>query len=407
MQIEPEHWPAISALLDDALALPVALRPAWLDAMPDSTHRATLERLLVNHARLETADFLNTFPRLALADEGEDAGPQQATADNVGPYRLLYELGRGGMGTVWLAERSDGSLKRPVALKLPHQGLATSLFAERLSRERDILASLSHPNIARLYDAGVTAEGQPFLALEYVQGNTLTEHCDAAQLDLGARIVLFHQVLAAVQYAHAHLVIHRDIKASNVLVDEQGQVRLLDFGIAKLMSDGRASETELTHHWGRALTLDFASPEQISGQTLNTSSDNYLDARRMEAIVVHAWRCAIPTSEGLARPNQERNAAMRNGHLRRHEQQLHCCARGAPSVRVCAAEYYGTRSSLGTAGMPFSGWRGDCMGKGRDTGSTAGWQVTGMTPNQRLGHEQLSNSDQLLERGLRRPRTVE
>lgn len=275
MQIEPEHWPAVSALLDEALVLPATLRRAWLAAMPDNTHRATLERLLVNHARVETADFLNTFPHLALADEAEDSDPQQATADNVGPYRLLHELGRGGMGTVWLAERSDGSLKRPVALKLPHPGLATSVFAERLARERDILASLSHPNIARLYDAGVTGEGQPFLALEYVQGKNLIEHCDTLRLGLRGRIQLFQQVLAAVQHAHAHLVIHRDIKPSNVLVDEHGQVRLLDFGIAKLMSDGRASETELTHHWGRALTLDFASPEQIGGQTLNTSSDIY------------------------------------------------------------------------------------------------------------------------------------
>ena len=275
MKFPTQDWPAISALLDEALELPPEHRDRWLDALPEAArvHRDTLSQLLADHAHVETQDFLHTLPKL-----GEEAADPSATVGverSIGPYRLLRVLGRGGMGTVWLAERSDGQLKRCVALKLPHVGLPDARLVERFARERDILASLAHPHIARLYDAGVADEGQPFLALEYVEGEPFAKYCDAHQLGLTQRIRLFLQVLAAVQYAHAHLVVHRDIKPSNVMVTSDGQVRLLDFGIAKLMIDGVAKETELTQLGGRALTLDYASPEQIGGQAITTASDLY------------------------------------------------------------------------------------------------------------------------------------
>ena len=276
MKFAPHDWPVISALFDEALDLPAWRRRGWLDELPEDSrvHRHTLEQLLADHASVETNEFLHSLPRVGVSAEPAEAAAD-TTERSVGPYRLLRELGRGGMGSVWLAERADGLLKRQVALKLPHPGLATRAFAERLARERDFLAALSHPHIARLYDAGVTAEGQPYIALAYVQGHTLIEHCRANPLSVHERIVLFQQVLDAVQYAHAHLVIHRDLKPSNVLVDEQGQVHLLDFGIAKLLVDGQAQATELTLDAGQALTPDYASPEQIAGDAVSTASDVY------------------------------------------------------------------------------------------------------------------------------------
>jgi eukaryotic-like serine/threonine-protein kinase len=190
-----------------------------------------------------------------------------------GPYRLIKALGRGGMGEVWLADRTDGFLKRPVALKLPYAGLLASHFAERLYRERDILAALVHPGIARLYDAGVDEGGRPYLALEFVEGTNLTAYCDERKLSVEDRLALFLQILNAVQHAHSRLVIHRDLKPSNILVTAEGEIKLLDFGIAKLMREGEAPETELTQLGGRALTLKYASPEQISGQPVTTASD--------------------------------------------------------------------------------------------------------------------------------------
>ena len=276
MKIDPRDWPAISALFDQALDMPAPQRRRWLEELPQGqrAHRHTLELLLADHAAVETQNFLHTLPKVGVVDEPVDDAPDDAER-TVGPYRLLRELGRGGMGTVWLAERVDGVLKRRVALKLPHPGLATRTFGERLARERDILASLAHAHIARLYDAGVTAQGQPYIALAYVEGQTLVEHCEARRLGLRERIALFQQVLEAVQYAHAHLVIHRDLKPSNVLVDDQGQVQLLDFGIAKLLVDGQAEATELTLDAGQALTPDYASPEQIGGGAITTASDVY------------------------------------------------------------------------------------------------------------------------------------
>ena len=265
----------LSELADTLQRLPAAARAEWLAGLGpgQALYRPALQRLLVADGGPETPNFLATLPKLDASLEQDARG--LAEGAQIGPYRLLRELGHGGMGTVWLAERSDGALKRAVALKLPHNALPRRQLSERFARERDILAALTHPHIARLYDAGVTAQGQPYLALEFVQGEALLAWCDARRLGVSERIGLFLQALAAVQYAHGQLVVHRDLKPSNMLVTAQGELRLLDFGIAKLLTDGEARETELTEVGGRALTPQYASPEQITGQPIGTASDVY------------------------------------------------------------------------------------------------------------------------------------
>jgi eukaryotic-like serine/threonine-protein kinase len=272
-KLPPGDWARLRVLLDEGLALPAATRERWLAALapadePLSTH---LRRLLTQ------------------ADEGPaalDAGPRAETADfaapppvpmpaQVGPYRLLHELGSGGMASVWLAERTDLLQARQVALKLPHGAWRRAGLAERLAREREILATLEHPNIARLYDAGLADDGQPYLALELVRGEPIDAWCERQALGVPARVALFGQVARAVAYAHARLVVHRDLKPANILVTAEGQVKLLDFGIAKLLDAGPAEATELTQQLGRALTLRYAAPEQLLGQPVGTAADVY------------------------------------------------------------------------------------------------------------------------------------
>jgi serine/threonine-protein kinase len=265
----------LSLLLDRALELPPAERPAWLDALDgdDAALVPTLSELLARAASKETDDLLDRLPAFTTVD-GESAGEGLAANDVVGAYRLIRLLGRGGMGEVWLAERDDGSVRRKVALKLPHVSWSSRL-ADRFVREREILAALEHPNIARLYDAGLDRRGRPFMALEYVEGKPLDEFCRDAALPVEARLRLLLQVAEAVAFAHSRLVLHRDLKPGNMLVTANGDVRLLDFGIAKLMEADTARETELTGAAGRALTLEYASPEQIRGEPLGTASDVY------------------------------------------------------------------------------------------------------------------------------------
>ncbi len=272
-----EQWPALERLLDDALDQPAAQRQAWLDALgtEHAAHKDTLRQLLQAHAKAESADLYGSLPRLAVPAASTQPGP--LAGDSVGPYQLLRELGHGGMGTVWLAQRSDGQLKRAVALKLPRLSWVPDL-AQRMARERDILATLQHPHIARLYDAGLDAQGRPYLAIEYVQGLAIDAYVQQRALDVAARLALLLQVADAVAYAHSRLVIHRDLKPSNILVNDEGQVRLLDFGIAKLMdadSHSPAHEAALTQSTARALTPDYASPEQLRGQAMGTASDVY------------------------------------------------------------------------------------------------------------------------------------
>jgi eukaryotic-like serine/threonine-protein kinase len=282
MRIDPKQWPTLSRLLDEALEMAPECRERWLESLPppDIVYREHLRTLLRHADSAQTHEFLDILPDLKEAVEKVRAAVSITALKPgaaVGPYVIEREIGSGGMGAVWLARRSDGLIKRPVALKLPHTGLHGRHLAERFSSERDILAELAHPNIARLYDAGFSDDGQPFLALEYVAGAPLLEYCDQHRLDLRQRLRLFQQVLHAVQYAHGNLVIHRDLKPSNVIVSNDGRAMLLDFGIAKLIAIDPGEESGGTHAGaaGAALTPDYASPEQIVGQAVTTASDIY------------------------------------------------------------------------------------------------------------------------------------
>lgn len=302
--LHAEDWPAISTLLDEALALPPAQRDAWLGALDGerAAWRERLRALLAHAASVETEDFLGALPPLRMTGDRLDAGGAQPGAE-VGPYRLIEELGAGGMGAVWLAERADGSLRRKVALKLPRITWDPS-FAQRSMRERDILAALEHPNIARLYDAGADALGRPYLAMEYVEGEPIDAYCDHHALTLAARVGLLLQVAEAVAYAHRRLVVHRDLKPSNILVNGAAQVRLLDFGIARLLADDGSPSAEATLA-APALTINYASPEQLQGQPLSTATDVY-----SLGVVAHELLCGVRPFDHLAARGLDRVPAI-------------------------------------------------------------------------------------------------
>ena len=215
-----------------------------------------------------------TGPRLAPGPDGSSA---HAAGAKVGPFELVCPLGHGGMGEVWLARQADGRVERNVALKLPALNQQGEGWRERFRRERDILAKLEHPNIARLYDAGVTDTGQPWLAMEFVEGLSLSGHVASRRHSIAERLALFRQVLAAVAHAHRHLVVHRDLKPANILIDTSGRVKLLDFGIAKLVDEAAAADIEgaLTRLGGRVMTLRYAAPEQVAAGDITTATDIY------------------------------------------------------------------------------------------------------------------------------------
>jgi len=265
----------MSRLLDEALPLDANARRAWLERLPPEYQdlaQALRDALLPrdHEAALHQPRFTPDF----TGEESPWSGCGLHGGARVGPYQLIRLLGAGGMAEVWLARRADGAFKREVALKFPkHSGLRRDL-QQRFVRERDILASLEHPHIARLYDAG-TEDGLSYLSMEYVQGLPLTDWCDGQRLRISARLELFLQVVGAVQYAHDQQVIHRDLKPSNILVTETGQVRLLDFGVAKLLESEQADHTQLTSIYGRALTPDYASPELLRGDPVDAHTDIY------------------------------------------------------------------------------------------------------------------------------------
>ena len=273
----PQQLSRLSTLLDEAMDLDPDAQAAWLERLgpADGEMRSRLQVVLRHLADggFRSPIDANLADVLRLRYDDEVRGPE--AGDRLGPYRLLRKLGTGGMGEVWLAERADGALRRQVALKLPISALPRDLLLQRFERERDILASLEHPHIARLYDAGVDGRGQPYMALEYVEGVPIDRWCREHASSVRTRLTLLLDVADAVAFAHSRLVIHRDLKPANILVTAAGQVRLLDFGIAKLLEGGADAESTLTRAGGQPLTLSYASPEQIRGEAIGTASDVY------------------------------------------------------------------------------------------------------------------------------------
>jgi len=259
--MDASRWARVNELFHAALEREGEARERFLqDACAGDGALLSEVRSLLE-ADAQAGSFLDTTPGL----------PPEPPPSEIGPWKLGDELGRGGMGTVYLAERSDGAFAMKAALKLLRRGLDTDDLLARFRHERQILASLQHPNIARLLDGGATADGRPWLVMEYVEGESLLEWCERRKLDQAARLALFHQLAGAVQYAHRNLVVHRDLKPGNVLVTPEGKLKLLDFGIAKVL--GAQPGEERTRTGQQLLTPAYASPEQVRGERVTTACD--------------------------------------------------------------------------------------------------------------------------------------
>jgi len=268
--LTPDQWQEVSPYLDELLELAPEQRAGWLHSLSkkDARLASMVQTLLDEQRQLNEEGFLERSP---LAPGARLVGQK------VGAYTLTSQIGQGGMGSVWLAQRSDGRFERQAAVKFVNIALTNRATEERFKREGSILGRLTHPHVAELLDAGVSGDGNPYLILEYVDGVAIDQYCDEHKLDVDARIKLFLDVLSAVAEAHANLIVHRDIKPSNVLVRNDGQVKLLDFGIAKLITEegDAASPTMLTMEGAGALTPRFAAPEQVTGGTVTTATDVY------------------------------------------------------------------------------------------------------------------------------------
>jgi serine/threonine protein kinase/tetratricopeptide (TPR) repeat protein len=266
----------VKSVFASALECDPRERGAFLEAAcaGDAELRSEVESLLQSDDA--SGDFIEQPPpelKLLISEDERDAGE---IGKRIGAYELVRELGSGGMGTVYLAMRADAEFRRHVAIKLIRKGMESDLVADRFRKERQILAGLEHTNIARLFDGGATADGRPYFVMEYVQGQPIDEYCESRRLGVRERVVLFRDVCGAVQYAHQNLIVHRDLKPSNMLVTAQGQVKLLDFGIAKLLRGEPDAATPPAQTGVPLMTPEYASPEQIRGEPVTTVSDVYL-----------------------------------------------------------------------------------------------------------------------------------
>jgi non-specific serine/threonine protein kinase/serine/threonine-protein kinase len=269
----PEEWRRVKAILEDALERPSEERYAYIDCAcgEDLALREHVRAL----ARAAEGDGGMLDATDAVAAGAEVPEPPGRAGERVGAYELELEIARGGMGVVYLARRADAEFQKKAAIKLMRPGLIGEADLRRFKSERQIAATLDHPNIARLLDGGTTAAGEPYFVMEYVEGRPLLEFCRTQRLSLRARLDLFRRICDAVQYAHQHLVVHRDLKPGNILVTEDGTPKLLDFGIAKLMSEEGGGLAEPTATFERVLTPEYASPEQVRGRPVTTASDVY------------------------------------------------------------------------------------------------------------------------------------
>jgi serine/threonine protein kinase len=280
--VTPERYKQVRDLADAALDRTGAERALFLETAcgADEALRAEAASLLAAYDEVQDQAFLNG-PPMAMGTtgtgppEGEDADDTLPAGRRLGPYELVDVLGRGGMGVVYRAVRADDEYRHVVAVKVVRRGMATALGQRRFREERQILAGLEHPGIARLLDGGTTDEGLPYLVMEYVQGQDIDTYCDQRKLGVPERLRLFLGVCAAVHHAHRSLVVHRDIKPGNVLVTADGSPKLLDFGIARLLRTASEGPADPTVTVARVLTPDYASPEQVRGQPVTTATDVY------------------------------------------------------------------------------------------------------------------------------------
>ena len=277
--LSPERWQQIDALYMAALEHSAEERLAFVETAAGSDRQLYDEVCKLLASEEEAADFLGDsvsgFAQTLMSDLQSELESGK-TDQRIGPYQIVKEVGRGGMGIVYLAERDDDQFQRQVALKRIKRGMDSEEIVQRFWHERQILASLQHPNIARMYDGGLTDDGQPYLVMEYIEGHRIDRYCDTKKLSIENRLELFQTVGAAVQYAHQNLIVHRDLKPSNILVSENGSVKLLDFGVAKLLSDDASpARSPKTKTGIRVMTPEYASPEQVQGKPITTASDVY------------------------------------------------------------------------------------------------------------------------------------
>ena len=271
--MSPERWCQIEVIFQSAADCAPEGRGALLDSAcgGDAELRREVESLLSLHDR-SGATIVSAVPDAIAVLEQQNA--QRNEGRRIGAYRMIREIGHGGMGNVYLAARSDDAFEKLVALKVIRRGLDTDEITRRFRAERQILAILDHPNIARLLDGGTTDDGLPYFVMEYIEGEPIDKYCEAHKVTVAERLKLFQAVCAAVSYAHRNLIVHRDIKPGNVLVTKDGAPRLLDFGIAKLLTPQTAGH-EMTITDVRPLTPEYASPEQVRSEPVTTASDIY------------------------------------------------------------------------------------------------------------------------------------
>lgn len=302
----PERWKKVEQVFEAVLQRPPEERKAYLDSVcaDDITLRNQVDTLLLSLERAGTSFDSPAFGG-ALTDTRVGEPPQTVIGKRLGAYRIEREIGRGGMGSVYLAVRADDEYKKRVAIKLIKRGMDTDFIVRRFRNERQILASLDHPHIARLFDGGTTDDGLPYFVMEYVEGHPIYRYCDEHKLSIRERLKLFREVCEAVEYAHENLVIHRDLKPTNILVTSSGIPKLLDFGIAKLLNTDLAASqvSDPTTAAVRMMTPEYASPEQVRGEPISVASDVYsLGVLLYELLTDHRpYRIKSHSSEELAR----------------------------------------------------------------------------------------------------------
>jgi serine/threonine-protein kinase len=281
--MDSKNWEIVEEIVDTALSLPEHKRASYINRQCAEQPDLKLQVTELLQSIDDSEGFLDQFTSYKdqlLTDFNNEIdnidSDSSLIGEKIGAYEITELLGHGGMGSVFLAERKDGSFNHKVALKLIRRGMDTPGNVARFQRERSILANLNHPNISRLYSGGVTDDGLPYLIMEYIDGMPLNTYCKHHNCTFNERLELLHTVCQTVQYAHNNLVIHRDLKPENILVTKEGSIKILDFGIAKLLEPEATNETVFqTRPSSRILTLGYAAPEQVTNKAITLATDTY------------------------------------------------------------------------------------------------------------------------------------